>query len=125
MQSLPTLQVLEIEFVMYYGFPDRRSKHTPSSLLQLIEAAGNSQLKEITFDAMVLLSKFQEHYRRLLKCVQKYYTFELYYTSVCCFRLETAAICRLNCFYCTCSNVVASVHMYDDSLKIMNDKKKL
>ena len=50
----------------------------------------------------------------------KYYTFELYYTSVCCFRLETAAICRLNCFYCTCSNVVnlvASVHMYDDSLK--------
>ena len=68
-QSLPTLQVLEIMSVKYYG------NCIPSSLLQLIEVAGNSQLKELIIDSncfSFLLPQFQECYRHLLKCKHSY-----------------------------------------------------
>ena len=70
-QSLPTLQVLEAMSVKYYGFS---SKCVPSSLLQLIEVADNSQLKELIIDSncfSLLPSQFQECYRHLLKCKHK------------------------------------------------------
>ena len=69
-QSLPTLQVLEIEFVMYYG-RNGRPIGVPSSLPQLIEAAGNSQLTINAKCFNLLPSDFKERYKRLLKCVQK------------------------------------------------------
>ena len=72
-KSLPTLQVLEIEFVTYYG-RNGRLMSVPSSLPQLIEAAGNSQLKELTIDAncfYLLPSDFKECYKHLLKCTEK------------------------------------------------------
>ena len=71
-QSLPRLQVLEIEFANYYCW-DGRSHHVPTSLLQLIEAAGNSQLKELTIGPIcfyLLPSDCKERYKHLLKCVQ-------------------------------------------------------
>ena len=71
-QSLPTLQVLEIEHVTYYRC-DGGPLHVSSSLLQLIEAAGNSQLKELIMSKKcfsLLPSEFQECYRHLLKCKQ-------------------------------------------------------
>ena len=73
-ESVPTLQVLEIEYITYYSSRDGRQMHVASSLLQLIEAAGNSQLKELIIDAKcfnLLPSNFQECYKHLLKCVQK------------------------------------------------------
>ena len=65
--SLPTLQVLEIDFVTYCN-RDGRPIGVPHSLLQLIEAAGNSRLKGLTIDANcfnLLPSDFKERYKHL------------------------------------------------------------
>ena len=72
-QSLPALQVLEIEHVTYYRC-EEGPIHVSSSLLQLIEAAGNSHLEELIISEecfSLLPSKFQKDYRHLLKCKPK------------------------------------------------------
>ena len=77
-QSLPTLQILELQYVGYYSNCDGGPLYVSNSLLQLIEAAGNSQLKELIISEKcfsLLPSKFQEHYRHLLKCKQDAFDF--------------------------------------------------